>query len=342
MLSRAGPTRVADCKLRFVSSICRCVPDKTESRLWVVAAERIVVAGGSGFLGRALVEELNRDNTEVVILTRSPRATSDPMRLDVRWDGATLDAWASELDGARAVVNLTGRNVDCRHTKANRRRILESRVDSVRVIGEAIARAKDPPSVWVQASALAIYGDPTEETDEDSPQGEGFLADVCKEWEREFNESVTPDTRKVALRIGLVIGPGGGALPRLSGPARVWLGGTVGRGDQYVSWLHIADLNAIIRAAIEHESYRGVYNATAPTPVPNREFMRALRSALGRRWGLPMPSAAVQVGTVFMRTEASLALTGRRCVPQRLAEQGFQFQWRELEPALRDVLAQQR
>lgn len=303
-----------------------------------MTAQRIVLAGGSGFLGRALAAELNRGATEVVILTRTPRATGNPKLLEVGWDGSTLGDWAPEIDGARAIVNLTGRSVDCRYTEANRREIIDSRVDSVRALGEALARAKQPPPVWVQASSLAIYGDPgARECDEEAPHGKGFSVDVCERWERAFEEVAAPNTRKVALRIGFVLGREGGALGRLSGLARAGLGGTVGSGRQYISWLHVADMNAIFRAAIERDDMRGVYNATGPAPVPNREFMRALRGVLGRGWSPPAPAFAVHIGARFMGTEASLALTGRRCVPRRLQQQGFQFQWTELEVALRDV-----
>ena len=303
-------------------------------------SRRIVLAGGSGFLGRALAAELTGAGSEVVILTRSPRRTQTPNLLELAWDGVTLGPWLSELDGAYALVNLTGRSVDCRYTEANRREIVASRVNSVRVLGQALARVQQPPAAWVQACSLAIYGDAGERVcEDDAPHGKGFSVEVCEQWERAFDEVVAPSTRKVALRIGLVLGKGGGALERLAGLARAGLGGTVGSGKQYLSWLHVADMNAVFRASIERNDFSGTYNATGPTPVPNREFMRVLRRVLGRGWSPPTPSFAVHLGARFMGTEASLALTGRRCVPRRLEQQGVEFRWPELEVALKDVLA---
>jgi uncharacterized protein len=301
---------------------------------------RIVLAGGSGFLGRALAAELSGDGSEVVILTRSPRKTSATNLLELAWDGVTLGPWLSELEGAHALINLTGRSVDCRYTAENRREIVESRVNSVRLLGSALARVQQPPAAWVQASSLAIYGDAGDRVcDDDAPHGRGFSAGVCEQWERAFDEVDAPRTRKVALRIGFVLGKGGGALGRLATLARAGLGGTVGSGDQYLSWLHLSDMNALFRASIDRADFRGTYNATGPTPVPNREFMRALRRALGRGWSPPVPSFAVHIGAAFIGTEASLALTGRRCVPRRLEQQGFTFRWTDLDAALKDVLA---
>ncbi len=301
---------------------------------------RIVLAGGSGFLGRALAADLTHDGDEVVILTRSPKAQASEKLREVAWDGVTLGEWARELDGAHAVVNLTGRSIDCRYTDANKREIVDSRVNSVKVLANAIARAEKAPVVWVQSSAIAIYGDPGErECGEDAPHGADFPAEVCERWERAFEEVDLPNTRKVVLRIGFVLGRGGGALGRLSSLARAGLGGTVGSGEQYISWLHIDDMTALYRESIEREDFRGVYNATGPVPVTNREFMKTLRSVLGRGWSPPVPSFAVHIGAFFMSTEGSLALTGRRCVPRRLTEQGFVFRWSELAPALKDLFS---
>jgi uncharacterized protein (TIGR01777 family) len=304
-----------------------------------MAEQKIVLAGGSGFLGRAFAEELVRGGDEVVILTRTPAAQTHATVRERPWNGATLGDWVAELEGAHAVVNLTGRSVDCRYTPANRREIVDSRVSSVRVLGQAFARARNAPTVWVQTSSLAIYGDAGERVcEDDAPHGQGFSVDVCEQWERALEEQLLPDVRKVVLRIGFVLGAGGGALARLSALTRLGLGGTVGSGSQYLSWLHLADMNAVFRAAIERADLRGNYNVTSPSPLPNREFMRVLRAVLGKGWSPPTPAFAVHVGALFMRTEASLALTGRRCVPRRLEQQGFRFRWTELEPALRDVL----
>ncbi len=299
--------------------------------------DRIVLAGGSGFLGQALAEELVRKGYEVVVLTRAPSPGSGPVRR-VGWDGKSVGEWASLIDGARAVVNLTGKSVNCRHTEENREEIVSSRVDSVKAVGAAIARCSRPPEVLVQAASLAIYGDAGDRIcDETSPAGSGFTVECCAQWELAWSEARSEKTRQVLLRIGIALGANGGALEVLGNLTKWLLGGTVGSGDQYVSWLHLRDLNRIFLAAIEEPEMSGVFNATSPNPVTNREFMREMRRALHRPWSPPAPSWAVRIGSFLMGTEASLALTGRRCIPKRLQERGFRFEMPDLPGTLRDL-----
>jgi uncharacterized protein len=301
---------------------------------------RIVLPGGSGFLGQSLAAELAARGDEVVILTRGPRTRTGLIR-EVAWDGRTLSAWTRELEGTRAVVNFTGRSVNCRYTPANREEIVASRLGSVKVLGEAVRRCRQPPAVFVQAGSLAIFGDAGDtELVEGSPPGDGFSADVCRAWEVAFHAEAMPGVRKVLLRISFVLGRDGGALEPLANLARRFLGGTVGSGRQYVSWIHIEDLNAMFRWAIERSDIEGMYLATAPTPVTNAAFMRALRQALGRPWSPPVPAWAVKVGARLMGTEAELALTGRRGFPRRFLAQGFTFQHTDLQEALHELLAQ--
>ena len=298
----------------------------------------IVLAGGSGFLGRSLAPFLSARGYRVLVLSRSPQAYGAEAE-SLQWDGRSPGSWCDALDGASAVINLTGRSVNCRYTAKNRREILDSRLNSVRVLGEAIARSRRPPAVLVQASSLAIYGDAGEEVcDEQAAPGSGFGAEVCLQWEAAVNSLNLPHTRTTVLRIGFALGRDGGALQTLAGLTNWFLGGSTGRGNQYVSWIHIADLNDMFKAAIEDNAMKGAYNATGPEPVTNREFMRQLRSVVGRPWSPPVPSLAVKVGAFLMRTEASLALTGRRSVPARFLEHGFRFQFPELRPALADLL----
>lgn len=300
---------------------------------------RIVLPGGSGFLGQALAAELAARGDEVVILTRRPQIDGGPIR-EVAWDGETLSGWAAELEGARAVVNFTGRSVNCRYTPANRQEILDSRLDSVHVLGEAVRRCRQPPPVFVQAASLAIFGDAGDAIlDEGSPLGQGFSPEVCKAWEAAFDAESLPAVRKVLLRISFVLGKEGGALEPLANLARRFLGGTVGSGRQYVSWIHVDDLNAMFRWAIERSEIEGMYLATAPTPLTNAEFMYALRRALGRPWSPPIPAWAVKVGARLMGTEAELALAGRRGVPRRFLAQGFTFQHTDLQTTLRALLS---
>jgi len=298
----------------------------------------VVLAGGSGFLGRALAEELTRAGYEPVVLTRGPRKNSRARQ--VEWDGRTVGAWARELEGAAAVVNLAGRSVDCRHTPKHRREIVESRVHSVEAIGRAIRACADPPAVLVQCGSLAVYGDAGRRVcDERAPAGSGFPVEVCLRWEDSHNSLDLPATRKVLLRIGFVLGRDGGALPHLARLARAYLGGTIGDGRQYVSWLHERDFCRLVLWCLERPEAEGVYNATGPCPVTNAEFMCELRCALRRPWCPRIPAWLVRLGAFLMRTEPALALEGRRCIPDRLVEQHFKFLYTNLESALADLTA---
>jgi uncharacterized protein (TIGR01777 family) len=295
------------------------------------------LAGGSGFLGRALTHEFVDKGYEVVILTRSPAKDAEHVRY-VAWNGRTLGDWATFLDGAQAVVNLTGKSVNCRYTPANRREIVDSRVDSVKVLGEAIVKCSRPPKVFVQAASLAIYGDAGQRIcDENAPAGTGFSVETCLLWEKTVASLQLPSTRKVVLRIGFALGPADGALGTLARVTKCYLGGTLGTGNQYISWIHLQELNRMFLWSIERDNIEGVFNATGPNPVTNTEFMRELRRTLNRPWSPPVPAWAVHIGAWSMGSEAELALTGRRCVPQRLLDMDFEFKYSNLEEALRDL-----
>lgn len=300
---------------------------------------RVVLAGGSGFLGRFLAEELARRGREVVVLTRAPRNGDGNGRVrEVAWDGRTTGEWARTLEGAEAVVNLAGRSVNCRYTPANRREIVASRVNAVEAVGRAVLRCSEPPKVFVQAASAAIYGDAGRRVcDETAPAGRGFSVETCVRWEGAFNSLELAGTRKVLLRIGFVLGREGGALGTLSKLTRLFLGGAVGTGRQYVSWLHAADMNRIFLWAVESREAEGTFNATGPAPLTNAEFMESLRRAHSRPWSPPVPVWAVRLGARLMGTEAELALTGRRCLPERLIENNFKFLYTSLDEALRDI-----
>ena len=298
---------------------------------------RIILAGGSGFLGRSLTAVLTARGYDVVILGRAASHSTGAVR-HVQWDGKTVGEWSEFLDGATAVVNLTGKSVNCRYTSDNRREIIESRVDSVRVLGEAIGRCAKPPTVFVQAASLAIYGDAGERwCDESAPEGEGFSVDVCRRWEAAFYAITTAEMRKSLLRIGFALGPHGGALEMLARLTRFFLGGTVGNGRQFISWIHLSDLNRMFLAAIERDDISGVFNATAPNPVTNAEFMRELRRVLHRPWSPRVPAFVAHMGSWLMRTEASLALSGRRCAPKHFLHRGFEFEFPNLRGALDEL-----
>ncbi len=276
-----------------------------------------------------------------MLLSRRPAAPEGAIRT-VPWDGRTVGAWAGELAGASALVNFTGRSVACLYTPENRREIIASRVDSVAALASALAVCPRPPPVWVQASSLAIYGDPGDRVcDETAPAAAGFSAEVCRTWEQEFfSRTVPAGTRRVALRIGFVLGRNGGALEPLARLAGWYLGGTVGDGRQYISWIELGDFCSVCRWVIDRPDTLGAYNVTSPEPVTNADFMRELRRALGRPWSPPAPAWAVRLGARWlMRADPGLALTGRRCVPRRLTEEGFRFQHRDLGATLRELVA---
>jgi uncharacterized protein (TIGR01777 family) len=298
---------------------------------------RVILAGGSGFVGQSLTPRLLAGDYEVVVLTRGASSETGDIR-HVQWDGKTIGPWARVVDGAQAIVNLTGRSINCRHTPENRRQIVESRVDSVRVLGQSIARSSQPPKAFVQAAGVGIYGDTGNRwCDESSPHGADFVADVCKHWEEAFNSLPTPGTRKVLLRLGVALGPNGGFLTVLSKLTRWFLGGRVGNGRQFISWIHITDLVRMLVSGIEQAEMTGVFNATAPNPVTNAEFMRELRRALHRPWSPPVPEFAVRLGASLMGTEPSLALMSQRATPKHFLETGFEFDFAELRAALTNI-----
>lgn len=297
---------------------------------------RIVLAGGSGFIGAALAERFS-PKWDVIVLTRSPRERDDGV-LEVQWSGAHIGEWIQHLDGAEAVINLTGKNIKCRYTPENVRDLTESRVNAVRAIALALEHVKTPPRVWVQASAIGFYGNPGDKIrDENSPNGSDTLSDVCRQWEYAFNTAAAPKTRKVLLRIGFVLGRDGGALPVLAGLTKWFLGGRAGDGQQYISWIHIKDLAFLFSESVTRTDWTGTFNAVAPNPVTNDQFMRELRRALHRPWSPPAPAWVVKLGARLMDTDSSLALDGCRVVPQRLLETAFPFQFPELAPALKDI-----
>jgi len=301
-------------------------------------ALRVVIAGGSGFLGTSLGAHLAARGDEVVVLSRSAPRPRDGVA-DLRWDARTVGDWASSLDGADAIVNLTGRSVDCIKTPDHRDEILRSRIESTLVLGKALRAAARPPRVWVQMSTAHAYGDPPEVVcDESSPLGEGLAPFVARAWEEAFDRACAdmPAVRRVVLRTSFVIGRGGGALPRLARVVRMGLGGRVGHGRQGMSWLHASDMNAIFTRALDDERMSGVYIASSPNPVSQAEFMRELRRAMRVPIGLPAPAWLVRLGApLVMRADPELAIYGRYVVPRRLSEQGFEFK----HPVLRDALA---
>lgn len=297
--------------------------------------KRVVLAGGTGFIGQSLAPFLQSHGYEVVVLTRG--SSRDGVIRYVHWDGKSADDWRREIDGASAVVNLTGRSINCRHTPQHRREIIESRVDSIRALNDAIARCARPPRVFVQATGVGIYGESGDRVcDENAPHGSDFVAQVCERWGAAAESVHAPGMHRVILRLGVVLGRDGGFLEVLGKLTRAFLGGHVGNGKQFISWIHITDLCRIVLTTIERDEIAGTFNATAPNPVTNAEFMRELRRALHRPWSPPVPAFATRIGAWLMGTEGKLALFSQRGVPKRLLDSAFRFEF----PTVREALAQ--
>lgn len=307
---------------------------------------RIILAGGSGFLGQILRGHLLKQGCEVVVLTRSPDEANDTAR-ECFWDGRTLAEWSCELDGADVLINLVGRSVDCRYHARNRKLMMDSRVESTRVLGEAIARCANPPKVWLNSSTATIYkhtyGPAWDENGEigATPEAQDtFSIEIATAWEREFNAAPTPRTRKVALRSAMVYGHGANSVfPVLRRLARFGLGGRMGSGKQYVSWIHEADLCRAIDWIVEHEGLTGPINLAAPNPVTNSEMMATVRELCGIPFGLPAAAWMLEVGAFILRTETELIIKSRRVMPAKLLASGFQFRFKHMHDAMSNLLA---
>ncbi len=295
-------------------------------------------------MGQNLSNHLVQADYHIIILSRSKPANYDHPNITWhQWDNKTLGPWSSSLNNAAAIINLVGRTVDCRKTPQQRKEIFESRVNSVNLIGRSIRELDSPPPVWIQAGTAHIFGDPIPEdtvVTDNSPIGEGFAPEVGTAWETALHENLLPNQRHVNLRTSFVLGTTGGALKRMVTLTRLGLGGRLGSGKQYISWIHEADMTRLIVDAIRNPLYHGNYLVTAPNPVTNAEFMHTLRKTCHRPWSPPVPSLAVKFGARFiMNTDPELALLGRRCIPTRLqTETPFQFHYLKLQSALENLL----
>ena len=302
---------------------------------------RVVIAGGTGFVGQHLTPVLRRAGFEVTILGRGKTAERNGIR-HVQWDGETVGPWADGLDGAVAIVNLAGKSINCHHTDKNRREILKSRVNSVRALGHALAFIPKPPTVWIQASGIGVYGDTGDHVcTEEAPHGLDFTAQVCDEWEGALAAVRTP-IRKVVLRLGLVMHPNGGFLKILARLTRLFLGGQAGDGRQYVSWIHMADLCHMFLVSLRYAEIFGTYNACSPYPVTNAELMAELRHALHRPWSPPVPKFAARIGSWLMGSEPSLVFASQRGVPRHFLAQDFPFDFPQLRPALENLFQKRK
>jgi uncharacterized protein len=308
---------------------------------------KIVIPGGTGHLGTILTSAFRRRGDDVVILSRNVEAPDARL-----WDGRTLGPWADEIDGSDVVINLAGRSVDCRYGAKEREEILRSRVDSTRVVGEAIARAKRPPLVWLQAGTATIYAHrydaPNDERtgilggdEPDAPEEWRFSIDVARAWERAFDDARTPCTRKVKMRTAMVMSAGrGGAFHALLRHIRLGFG-RFGDGRQYMSWIHERDFTRAVRWLIDND-VDGAINLAAPEPLPCEEFLRELREAWGSTLAIPASGLVLEIGAMLARTEPELVLKSRRVMPGRLMEHNFVFDFTTWHDAARDLCARWR
>lgn len=298
--------------------------------------KKIIIPGGSGFLGQHLANYFAKNGFEIVILSRSEKPSQGNIHYK-KWDGKTLGDWAMSFENAFAVINMAGRSVDCRYNEQNKADILNSRINSTKIIGEAIKRCENPPEIWLNSSTGTIYrhSEDMEMTEAKGEIGEGFSVSVAKAWERTFNEIELPKIRKVIMRTSIVIGKNGGAMQPLVNLTKVGLGGFQGSGKQFVSWLQVEDFCRITEYLMRNKNASGVYNLVSPKPVQNRFFMQTLRKVLGVPIGLPAMKWMIKIGAFFMKTEPELVLKSRRLVPERLLSEGFEFRYVEIEDGLK-------
>lgn len=306
---------------------------------------KIVMPGGSGQVGTLLARAFHHDGHEVIVHSRSPKAA--PWRVE-QWDPANVTGWPRDFDGADAVINLVGQSVNCRYTPRNRREILQSRVQSVHAVAQAIAKARRPPRVWLQASTATIYahtyGAPNDESgviggaETNVPAAWRFSIDVATSWERAFDEALAAGTRKVKLRSAVILSPDrGGIFDMLLALVRRGLGGASGGGRQFVSWIHEADFIRSVYFLIERNDIDGAVNLASPNPIPNGDFMAALRRAWGAPVGLPAAKWMLEIGARVLGTETELVLKSRRVIPGRLLRDGFSFEYPDWPDAAREL-----
>jgi uncharacterized protein len=299
---------------------------------------RIIIAGGSGLIGQSLVNSLAKDGHDVIVLSRSTKAARNlpaGARAE-KWDSRSAQGWGPLVDGSDAIVNLAGATISERWTQERRKEIRESRVNAGKAIVEAVMAAQRKPEVVIQASAVGYYGPRgAEEITEDFSAGNDFLAGVCKDWEASTAKLDALGVRRVVIRTSVVLDKHGGALPRMVMPVKMFVGGPLGGGKQYFPWIHLQDEVAAIRFLIDHKNAKGVYNLSAPNPLTNKEFTRAIGRVLGRPTFMPVPAFVMKI---LFGKMATLLLDGQRAVPRRLLQEGFKFQFVEAEAALRNVL----
>lgn len=302
--------------------------------------KKIVLAGGNGYLGSILAAYYRTITEEIIILSRQNRADEGNVKTIV-WDGKTEGTWKNCLDATDMLINLCGKNVNCRYTKKNKEEIISSRMLPTELLGKVITGMDNPPKLWINVTSATIYRH-AEDRPQDEDTGEigyGFSIDVCQKWESSFFGTNTPNTRKVALRMGIVLGKQESVFPRLLNLVKCGLGGKQGDGQQYVSWIHEQDAARATEWIMQHQELEGIINCTAPEPVRNKVLMSTLRKAYGIPFGLPSPTWLLELGAWLIGTETELILKSRWVLPLHLLTSGFTFSFPKVEYAVKDILS---
>ncbi len=299
---------------------------------------KVVIAGGTGFLGSELIQHFENNNHQVVILTRGKSKTVGKT-IFVQWDAATEGDWETCLVDTDVLINLTGKSVNCRYTELNKQEIINSRVNATQVLQVAVNKLQKKPKLWINASAAAIYGQSQEAlfTEESKERGVDFSAQVAQNWEKAFFHEETLNVRKVALRISLILAKTGGVFPVFSKLTRFGLGGKMGDGKQKFGWVHIKDVLRMIDFIIEKEEISGPVNCVSVNTPSNQQFMTALRKALKVPLGIPQPKFLLKIGATFIGTESELILASITAYPKKLIDNGFKFEFENCQEALNDL-----
>ncbi|AYZ12992.1 TIGR01777 family protein [Chryseobacterium arthrosphaerae] len=296
---------------------------------------KILIAGGTGFLGENLEKYFTDKGNQVYILTRQPERENE-----IYWDARTIGEWKSALEKTDVLINLTGKSVDCRYDEKNKQEIYTSRIDSTAILQEAVDQCLNPPGIWLNASSATIYvhSEKHLNTEENGIIGDDFSMNICKSWEKEFFKTNTREVRKIALRTSIVLGNNGGAFPKLKMITKLGLGGKQGRGNQMVSWIHINDFCKAVEWIIQHENISGAINVTAPAPLSNSVMMEKLRKKLKVPFGLNAPVWQLEIASIFLKTETELLLKSRNVYPENLIKSGFTFSYSTFDEALHNLL----
>jgi len=302
--------------------------------------KKIVLAGGNGYLGGVLTGYYRHIAEEVIILSRKPKVTDGNVKT-VLWDGITKGEWIKEVEGADMLINLCGKNVNCRYTTKNREEIIRSRVVPTTLLNEVVGELSNPPALWINITSATIYRH-AEDFAQDEATGQigyGFSIDVCQQWEEAFFSECKAPVRKVALRMGIVLGRNDSVFPRLLNLVRFGLGGKQGNGQQYVSWVHEQDVARSTEWILDHPEMNGVINCTAPEAIKNTDLMHTLRKSYGMPIGLPTPAWLLNIGARIIGTETELILKSRWVAPKRLLDSGYQFLFTKADYAIDDILS---